>query len=143
MTFRADLALSPELTIQYYGSPFVSIGRYSDFKEVTSPHASQYYDRFNVVVPEKNNQKYVFDFNHDGVTDYSVTNPDFNYQQFRSNLVLRWEYKVGSTLYLVWSQDRTQLEECGPFNFSKGWKHLFKVKPENIFMVKFNYWFSI
>ncbi|MGE5499620.1 MAG: DUF5916 domain-containing protein, partial [Syntrophothermus sp.] len=73
---------------------------------------------------------------------YSINNPDFNYQQFRSNLVVRWEYKAGSTLYLVWGQERTAFEQAGSFSFNKGLKNLSGLFPKNIFMIKFNYWFS-
>lgn len=141
-TFRADLAITPELTIQYYGSPFVSIGKFSDFKEVVNPLNSRYTDRFHIVTPEKEGSMYHFDRNGDGVADYSIPNPDFNFQQFRSNLVVRWEYKAGSTFYFVWAQDRTAFEPAGPFDFSKGFKRMFNIYPNNIFMIKFNYWFS-
>lgn len=142
ITFRIDLALTPELTLQYYGSPFVSIGKYSDFKEVLNPLDPEYSNRFNILHPGKPGQTYSFDSDKDGIADYSFTNPDFNYQQFKSNLVLRWEYMAGSTLYLVWAQDRTAFEQNGPFNFDKGFRSLSRLFPRNIVMVKFNYWFS-
>ena len=97
---------------------------------------------FNIVTPEKEESIYHFDRNGDGVADYSIPNPDFNFQQFRGNLVLRWEYKAGSTFYFVWAQDRTKFEPAGPFDFSKGFKRMFNIYPNNIFMIKFNYWFS-
>jgi len=141
-TFRADWAITPELTIQYYGSPFVSIGKYSEFKEVTNPLDKEYYSRFKILVPDKTDSLYEFDNNGDGMVDYSIENPDFNYQQFRSNLVLRWEYKIGSTLYFVWSQDRTSFEQPGLFTFKNGYSKLFDLFPRNVFMIKLSYWLS-
>src|SRR5665648_83083 len=143
ITFRIDLALTPELTIQYYGSPFVSIGKYTDFKKVDKPLDSDYYNRFAILSPEKIDNSYNFDDNQDGVVDYSIDNPDFNFHQFRSNLVVRWEYRPGSTFYIVWAQDRTGFEQGGPFAFNQGYSKMFDLYPKNIFMIKFNYWISI
>ena len=143
VTFRMDLALSPELTVQYYGSPFVSIGKFSSFKKVVKPQDANYYNRFSELRPTKNADSYNFDENNDGIVDYSVGNPDFNFHQFRSNLVVRWEYHPGSTFYLVWAQDRTGYEQGGPFAFDKGYSRMFDLFPKNIFMIKFNYWISI
>ncbi len=142
-TFRADFALTPELTIQYYGSPFVSIGKYFDFKEVTNPRDADYHNRFKILSPEKDGSLYHFDNNGDNVVDFSIEIPDFNYQQFRSNLVLRWEYKAGSTVYFVWSQDRTAFEPLGSFSFNDGYNQLFRQFPKNIFIVKVNYWLPL
>lgn len=135
ITFRIDLAVTPELTIQYYGSPFVSVGKYSDFKEVLQPLDPQYNNRFTILLPEKNGLQYNF-------AGYAINNPDFNYEQFRSNFVLRWEYKAGSTVYLVWGQERTAFEQAGSFSFNQGLKTMSGLFPKNIFMIKFNYWFS-
>lgn len=141
VSFRIDWAITPEFTVQYYGSPFVSIGKYSHFKEVLHPHASVYTDRFTELQPQINGTAYGFDADADGTIDYSIGNPDFNYQQFRSNLVLRWEYKVGSVIYLVWTQDRTAFEQPGLFDINNGLNHLKDLYPRNVFMVKFNYLF--
>lgn len=81
--------------------------------------------------------------NKDSKTDFSISNPDFNFHQFRSKLVLRWEYKAGSAFYLVWAQDRTGYEQAGPFAFNDGFSRMFDIFPRNIFMFKFNYWFSL
>jgi len=143
ITFRIDFAITPELTIQYYGSPFVSIGKYTDFKEVTNPLDDSYENRFSIVVPEENGLMYDFESDNNGTVDYSIFNPDFNYQQFRSNLVLRWEYKAGSALYLVWAQDRTAYEPAGEFDINTGVRNMFDIFPGNIFMIKFSYWFSL
>ncbi|HNX65658.1 MAG TPA: DUF5916 domain-containing protein [Bacteroidales bacterium] len=142
LTFRADLSLTPELTIQYYGSPFISIGKYSGFKKVVNPLDHNYENRYTVMEPQKNGTTYSFDDDNNGTADFSFTDPDFNFQQFKSNLVLRWEYRAGSTLYLVWAQDRTAFEQAGPFDFKKGYKNMADIFPKNIFMIKFNYWFS-
>ncbi|WP_163326264.1 DUF5916 domain-containing protein [Draconibacterium mangrovi] len=141
-TLRVDLAVTPEMTIQYYASPFVSIGKYKDFKRVTDPQSSAYDQRFTTMVPDIQNNMYYFDENLDGTADYSISNPDFNFQQFRSNLVFRWEYRAGSTIYLVWSQDRTNYDPAGSFSFHDGFKKMADLHPKNILMIKLSYWFS-
>lgn len=141
-TFRMDLAITPEMTIQYYGSPFVSTGKYTDFKRVADPQNSDYFKRYTMMVPDIQDNTYSFDENPDGSANYSVFNPDFNFQQFRSNLVFRWEYRLGSTLYLVWSQDRTNYDPAGSFSFNDGFKKMFDQRPRNIFMIKLSYWIS-
>ena len=87
----------------------MSNGDYADFKRATTPRASDYADRFHqfadteiAFVPEAN----AYRVTEDGST-YGFGNPNFDFRQFRSNLVARWEYKPGSSLYVVWSQDRT------------------------------------
>ena len=101
-----------------------------------------YENRFRKVPFERNGKNYMLDSDGDGTFDLKIDNPGFNYQQFRSNLVLRWEYRPGSTLYFVWSQDRTGYDAGGPFSFGEGYKLMGDVFPGNVFMIKLNYWFS-
>jgi hypothetical protein len=144
LTFRVDLNLNPELSIQYYGSPFVSRGSYSNFKHVTNPRAGSYGERFelfdNVVFSENT---YFFDENNDSVNDYSIENPDFNFHQFRSNLVVKWEYRLGSFIYLVWSSDRTERTSSADVSVGESYRQLSRVFPNNIFLLKLSYWFSL
>ncbi len=142
ITLRIDWAITPELTIQYYGSPFISLGDYTDLKEVTHPMDAKYENRFRNVPFERSGKDYFLDSNGDGIYNLRIDNPSFNYQQFRSNLVLRWEYLPGSTLYFVWSQDRTGYDAGGPFSFGEGYKLMSDVFPGNVFMIKLNYWFA-
>ncbi len=147
-TFRINYTFTPELSLEYYGQPFVSAGKYTEFKRVTSPKAERFRDRYhNFTTQELNynedNSTYLVDEDKDGNTDYSFDNPDFNFRQFRSNLVVRWEYSPGSTLFLVWSQGRTNSASDGAFDYGRDMKDLFGVTPHNVFLVKFSYWFSL
>ncbi|MFC1555658.1 DUF5916 domain-containing protein [candidate division KSB1 bacterium] len=148
LTFRFDYAISPEMTIQYYGQPFVSAGSYTRFKHITDPHASSYSDRFheyqgNDVSYETKLGQHVFDENSDGDADYLIPDPDFNFREFRSNLVFRWEYKPGSVAYLVWAQDRSGSTRNGDFAISDDIDALFNIHPRHIFLLKLSYWFSL
>jgi hypothetical protein len=143
-TFRIDYNITPELSIQYYGNPFTSIGKYSEFKAVTDPEAESYSDRYINLNPLLNNDnEYEISDNIDATTDYKFGNPDFNFSQFRSNLVFRWEFRPGSQLYLVWSQDKTNFVQPGIDSIHDALTNIRKVYPTNIFLIKFNYWFSI
>ena len=144
ITLRMDLNITPEFSIQYYGSPFISRGSYSEFKYVTNAVADVYDDRFtiydNVVLSDGN---YQFDENNDMVPDYSIRNPDFNFHQFRSNFVAKWEYRLGSTIYFVWSSERTGNSGASQATIKESYKELRSIFPNNIFIIKFNYWFSL
>ena len=145
-TLRADFAITPNLTLQYYGSPFIGTGRYTDFKQATDTLAQRYQDRFHLYTEEElaflpDSNTYAVREAAGGAT-YSFTNPDFSFRQFRSNFVARWEYRPGSTLYVVWSQGRTSEEQRWDSSFSSNWNALWRERPDNIFMVKLTYWFS-
>jgi hypothetical protein len=148
VTLRFNLSLTPELSIQFYGQPFVSEGQYSKFKRITSPRAAGYSDRFHIFAGSELNfdqkdELYSIDENQDGKMDYSFSDPNFNFLQFRSNLVIRWEYKPGSSLFLVWSQGRTGYMPSGEYTFMDSMQELFDVYPHNVFLVKFSYGFNL
>lgn len=109
LTLRASYNITPELTIQYYGQPFITRPLYGHYGYVVDPLNADYDSRFHAWGDELRyaNGRYEVDENRDGVADYSFYKPDFNFVQFRSNLVIRWEYKPGSEFYLVWSQGNT------------------------------------
>lgn len=147
-TFRLNYTLNPELTLEYYGQPFVSAGKYSEFKRITETDAEEFKGRYYIfsgdeIVYSEENNMYSIDENTDGTMDYSFGNPDFNFRQFLSNLVIRWEYLPGSTLYLVWSQGRTSTGSSGVFSYGEDMKELFGTVPHNVFLLKFSYWFSL
>ncbi|RMF59073.1 MAG: hypothetical protein D6748_07250 [Calditrichaeota bacterium] len=148
LVFRANFSLTPNLSIQYYGQPFISAGTYSLFKRITHPRATRYEDRFATYHEDElqldlEDEVYRVDENRDGIIDYTFDLPDFNFQEFRSNLVVRWEYLPGSTLFLVWSQDRNDFISNGRFSAGDDLRNLFDTHPDNIFLIKLNYWFSM
>ncbi|MBK8884695.1 MAG: carbohydrate binding family 9 domain-containing protein [Bacteroidales bacterium] len=144
LTLRLNLNITPEFSIQYYGSPFISTGSYSEFKYVTNAVADAYDDRFalynNVVLSDG---RYLLDENDDMVADYSIPDPDFNFHEFRSNLVAKWEYRLGSFIYFVWSSERTGNSGSSHAALKESYKELRSIFPNNIFLIKLNYWFSL
>ena len=141
LTTRADIAFTPTVSLQLYAEPFVSAGAYRDLKRVSDPGARRYTDRFEALEPRVSGGTYYADLDGDG-SEESWSDPDFKVRQFRSNAVLRWEYRPGSALFLVWSQGRDERADKGTSNFGSDVRELFRVRPENVFMVKLSYWMS-
>ena len=146
LTLRLNYTINPNLTVQYYGSPFISRGRYSEFKAVDDPMNKEYHERYTAYTPEQvsfdsADDTYFFDEDEDNNTDFTLSNPDFNFMQFRSNLVMRWEYIPGSEIYLVWSQGNTNGGDPMDRLFPSLRDNLFSEKAHNIFLVKYTYRF--
>ena len=143
---RFDYTINPNLSIQYYGQPFISRGRYNDFKYVTNPVADRLNDRFQNYDTNQisiNGNDFQVDDNRDGIMDYSFENPDFSYVQFNSNLVLRWEYIPGSELFLVWSQGVTSSVSSSNGLFEGFETGILDERPQNIFLLKATYRFIL
>lgn len=138
-TLRMDYAFTPTLSLQLYAQPFVSAGTYDAFKQVADPMAARYDDRFSSVDVRTDGDDYLADLDGDGEEE-SFGNPDFNVRQFHSNAVLRWEYRPGSTLFVVWSQGRDASSDARGFDLSRDVSGLFDLHPTNVFMVKLSYW---
>ncbi|MGW8266225.1 MAG: DUF5916 domain-containing protein, partial [Longimicrobiales bacterium] len=141
VTGRFDFTFKPDLTLQFYVQPFLSAGAYRDFKQVENPRAERYQDRYSPLDPTLVEDRYEVDLDGDGTLE-SFGNPDFNFQQFRSNVVLRWEYRPGSLLYLVWSQGRDHLTPVGNLALGDDLGDLFGQNPENVFLLKLSYWLT-
>ncbi len=125
--WRLDYTMSPTLTLQLYASPFVSKGTYRNVRALADPRAAHYDDRFAPY------------------GDSTVTSDPggFNFKQFNSNVVLRWEYRPGSTLFLVWTQGRDDFEPAeGTRPFRRDFRRLFDAYPKNTFLVKVSYWLN-
>lgn len=143
MSLRLDLILTPELTIQFWGQPFIASGDYSEFKYITDPHADRYIDRFhpyegNEISYDADNGNYLVTEDGTGLS-YEFGDPDFNVKEFLSNLVFRWEYRPGSFLYLVWSQTRSGYDPWGRFNFGDDFVDIWDAHPDNVLMLKLSY----
>jgi len=147
-TIRLDLTLTSNLSIQYYGSPFITNGKYYNFKKLIDPNGDKFSDRFvesdrSQKFYNEENEVWEIDYDNDGTVNYEISNLDFNYKQFNSNLVIRWEFKTGSALYLVWSQGASDYIENSTMNYSKDMRNLFKTNIENVVLLKFSYLLNI
>ena len=146
MSLRANYSLSPNITIEYWGQPFISRGNYSEFKYITDPLAKVYTDRFELysdrqISSDEDHEVFSIDEDMDGITDYSFGNPDFSFIQFRSNLVFRWEYKPNSEFFLVWTQGTTNFGDPEKGLLPSLKDDLFSAEASNIFLMKLTYRF--
>lgn len=139
LTGHVDYSLTPDLSLQLYTQSFVSSGAHTDFKRIQDPHGQTYADRFELLDTRIVDGAYHADVNGDGNFEY-LGNPNFNFKQFRTNAVLRWEYRPGSTFFIVWSQGRNQFSPSGDFDFRSDLGTLFNAPTDNVLMVKFTYW---
>ena len=126
LTLRLNWTFSPRLSLQAYAQPFIANGSYTDYKDVNNPGAKQYEDRF-VPLP-------------DGMY---TGRPDFDFMQLRSTLVMRWEYRPGSSIYAIWSHGRTNEGDNGQFDLSRDLAGLGNADSENVVMLKANYWIGL
>jgi hypothetical protein len=144
LSIRLNLTLMPDLTIQYWGQPFIAAGDYNEFKYITDGLADTYSDRYHVYGPSEitlDNELGTYTVNEksSGLPEYSFDDPDFIVKEFLSNLVIRYEYRPGSVMYLVWSQTREGHDPGGSFDFGQDLSGIWKIQPTNIFLVKFSY----
>jgi len=152
LTTRLNYVFSPTLTLQFYAQPFISAADFSDFMEVADPQADDFAARFRPLpageVRECTSQGSVFY----GVRPqaagcdagagfaYTIGNPDFNFRQLNSNAVLRWEYRPGSTLFVVWSQGRTEFVPDGRLQLGDNTSDLIRAPGTNVLLIKMSYW---
>jgi hypothetical protein len=128
VTARLNYTFTPEMSLQTYLQPFISKGTYSNVRQMSAtPRADAYDDRYAPYL------------------DPAVTaDPGgFNFKQLSSNVVYRWEYKPGSTLFVVWNQGRQGfVPRQGDENFQGDVRDLFGLHPANTFLVKVSYWLN-
>ncbi|KAA3609658.1 MAG: hypothetical protein DWQ05_22260 [Calditrichaeota bacterium] len=146
ISVRLAWTFTPDLTLQLFAAPYISSYDYSSFREFRTPGT---YD-FDIYGKDTG----TVELNEDGSTtidpdgagpaaDFELDNLDFNFRSIRINSVLRWEYKPGSVLFLVWQQERDDFEQkLGTLDFGNDYDALFSRHPVNTFLVKASYWFG-
>lgn len=142
---RMNITFSPKLSLQLFAQPLISSGDYLSYKSLTQAGS------FNFDVFEEGTRTYldptdpserIIDFEGDGTPDFTMSDRDFNIRSLRMNLVLRWEYRPGSQVFFVWQQSRRDRINTGRFRLGQDFSSIFDASSENIFIVKFNYWFG-
>jgi hypothetical protein len=147
MTVRLNWTFTTNVSLQVYAQPFVSVGDYVGLRDVLDPRGATFDDRFrdftddDLIVDENGDISIDLDGSGDG--DIFVGQPDFEVLSFRSNVVLRWEYLLGSTLFLVWQHGRADVTDNDQFQVWDGVQGMFRLPAENVFMIKVNYWLSL
>ncbi len=142
---RLNYTFNPKLTLQIYTQPLISAGKYSEIKELKAPRT---YD-FNIYGRDagsiqKVGDEYLIDPDGNGpAEEFSIGNPDFNYKSLRLNVILRWEFSPGSSMYFVWSHGKENFENPGELSLVRDIKNLLDARSNNVFLLKLSYWLDI
>ena len=153
---RLNVAFSPTLTLQLFAQPLVSSGDYLTYKQLEQAESFDFdtLEEGQALSVEdgvscsggrtcvSEGTRYV-DFDGDGSTDHAFSDRDFNFRSLRLNAVMRWEFRPGSTVFLVWQQSRSDRVTDGSFDFGRDITQLWRSEPENMFIVKFTYWLGL
>jgi len=117
---RVDWTLSAHLSFQLYMQPFVASGDYHDYHSLARARTADYEP-------------------YGGV----VSDPDFNFRSVRGSAVVRWEFRPGSALYVVWNENRADVAPVGDFRFSRDLRAIPNAPSHDIFLVKVSYWLPL
>ncbi len=145
MDTRLDVTFTPELTLQLYAQPLIASGLYSNFKEFNRPRALER----SVYGVDRGPIAYAggtYTVDPDGAgpaAPFTFSDPNFNFRSLRGSAVLRWEYHPGSTLFLVWTQTRSGSATAGDLSLGRDLRGLTGTPPDNIFLLKINYWLGL
>ena len=143
---RVNLILSPKMSLQLYVQPLLSSGDYSTYKEAAAPRTYSF-TRYGIdagsIAFDPVQGTYSVTPTDDGTgRPFSFPDPDFTFQSLRVNAVFRWEFRPGSTTYIVWTQNRQDEERRGRLDFGRDASALWRAPGDNIFMIKVSYWIS-
>jgi len=140
---------TPKLTLETYVQPFLATGAYSRFNEYARPRTGELVmygrDASSTIAPTRDASGaltgYAVDPDGPGAAaPFTFANPDFSARSLIGNTVLRWEYRPGSTLYLVWTHDRERDDALGRFAFGRDLRELLASPPTNTVQLKVTYW---
>ena len=143
MDTRVEWTFTPALSFQLYAQPFVSAGQYYAFKEFLTPRNFDFaeYGVDRGTITRSPTGTYTADPDGAGPSaSFDFQDPTFNVRNLRGNAVLRWEYRPGSALFVVWQQRRSDSEPLGDFSPGRDVGGIFRSVPTNILLVKATYW---
>ncbi len=142
MGMRVNWAFTPRLTLQSYFQPLIAVGKYSHFQEYAEAGTfdfNAYGEDGSSIGYDPASDEYTVVPGHGG-DPFSIANPNFNYKSLRVNLVLRWEYRPGSTFYLVWTRNGVDQNHPGEFDFHRDVSSLFSARSDNVVAMKLTRW---
>jgi len=139
METRLDWTFSPTLTLQLYAQPLIASGDYLEYKQLATPGTYDFLDLAYTNVDGTNE----IDFDNDGTPDYSLVDRDFNLRSLIGNAVLRWEYRPGSALFLVWQRVQGGYAQVGNLDLGRDVNALFAAPADNRFILKVSYWLGL
>ncbi len=146
LTARLNWYVTPLLSVQYYAQPFVATGSYTGFKELAAPRTfdfRKYGENGSTIAFDGKANAFTVDPDGSGLAaPIGFANPDFKIRSLRSNLVVRWEYRPGSTLFLVWNQNRLNSATDPRFRALRDLGDIFSDNMQNVLLLKANYYLS-
>ena len=145
METRVDWTFTPRLSLQVFAQPLISSGDFLDFKEFARPRQYNFevYGR-DIGTIARDDAARTYTVDPDGLAGtsapFTFDDPDFNQRFLRGNALLRWEYRPGSVLFLVWQQSRFGFIPQGDFDPGRDASDLWAATPVNVFVIKATYW---
>jgi hypothetical protein len=141
---RVNWILNPNVSLQVYMQPLLATGTYGDFKELAEPRTYRfrhYADAGSTLIYDAAAREYTADPDASGPAPaFTFDNPDFNVKSLRLNAILRWEFRPGSTLYAVWTEQREDDSHPGDFRAGRDLARLFGAHANDVFLLKLTYW---
>jgi hypothetical protein len=143
---RLNWTFTPTMSLELFVQPFISSNDFSNFKEFAAPRQVDklvYGQDIGTVatIGTGEDEQLLIDPDGSGPAEsFAIQNKDFNFRSLRGNLVFRWEYIPGSTLFFVWTQDRNDIDQVGNFDFGRDSGDLFRAPADNVFLIKATYW---
>ncbi len=141
---RVNYVLSPKMSLQLDMQPLVSVGHYTGFKQFARPRTFDFIplDREpGSLTYDPVNRKYTAK-PADGGATFEFDDPDFNVKSLRLNLIYRWEWRPGSALYVVWTEQRQDDAYPGQFQLQRDLGGTFSAPADDVLMFKLSYWFQ-
>lgn len=143
---RLNWIFTPTLSLQVYIQPLLAVGDYEKFKEIINPPSLdvlEYGSGNSSIEYDQAADSYSVIPDNSSTAAFSFNNPDFNFKSLRGNLVLRWEVLPGSVFYFAWTNSRTNFDDPGRFNPKNDFSNLLSAEGNDIFLIKFSYWFDM
>jgi hypothetical protein len=138
-----NVTFTPSLSLEAFVRPFVGSGTFGGLKELTRPRAFAFARYEDIGRVTRTNSEIVIDPDGDGPADeFEVEDETFTTRSLRGNAVLRWEWRPGSTLFLVWQQQREIEDASGDLRLRRDLRQLGRVSPDNVFVVKATWWLN-
>ena len=144
---RLDVNFTPDLSLELFAQPFVSTGDYGAVTQLAAARTATY-QQFgrDIGTATYDAEKRLHTVDPDGTgpaAPISLSDRDFTTRSLRGNAVLRWEWRPGSTLFVVWQQRRAGSNQSGEFDFGPNVRGIFDAPPENFLVLKLNYWLNL
>ena len=139
---RVNWIFSPKLSFELFAQPLVSSGKYIGVREFLAPNTFDFRE-YGTDGSTIDRETGMVDPDGEGAAPaFSIGQPDFTFASLRGNAVVRWEFAPGSTMYLVWTQDRAYNDGSGDFQARRSFSRLLDAPGRNVLMLKMSYWLS-